>query len=138
MIRKRFPDRAKAEGIVATAEKNISAIERLEIDSITGPLITSTIYESFRMLGDALLTAEGFETEGKDHHSEMIGRLMQLKVNANRSLLVLDELRRKRNKINYDGYLPTQDEVKDVIAVKNSLWKPLLEEIKFVIKRQSF
>ena len=135
MIRRRFPDKAKAAGIVATAEKNILAIERLEIDNTAAPLIVSTIYESFRMLGDALLTAEGFETEGRDHHSEMISRLMQLKVSTNRSLLVLDDLRKKRNKINYDGYLPTGDEVNDVIAIKNSLWKPLLAEVKSIIKR---
>lgn len=135
MIRRKLPDKAKASSIVATAEKNILTIDQLEVNAVSGPLITTTIYESFRMLGDALLTAEGFETEGKDHHAEMIGRLTCLKVNASRSALVLDELRKKRNKINYEGYVPTEDEVKDAISIKNSLWKPLLTEVKLIIKR---
>lgn len=135
MIRKKLPDKAKAQSIVAAAERNMLAVERLAIDAVTGPLIATTIYESFRMLGDALLTAEGFEVEGSDHHAEMIGRLTKLNVAASRSVLVLDELRKKRNKINYDGYLLSLEEVMDILAIKAALWEPLLAEVSARIKR---
>mgnify|MGYP001582547461 CR=1 FL=1 len=135
MIRKKVPDKAKALSILNAAANNIEAIKLLEGNRKADGLAVTAIYESFRMLGDALLTAEGFETSGKDHHAEMIGRLLKLQINADRSLLVLDELRRKRNKVNYEGYAPSEDEVKDIIAVKNSLWDPVFNEVKGRIEK---
>ena len=135
MIRKRFPDKPKALSMLNAAANNVEAIKLLEGNRIAGGLVVSAIYESFRMLGDALLTYEGFETSGNDHHVEMIGRLLKLQINADRSLLVLDELRKKRNKVNYEGYAPTEDEINDIIAVKNLLWDSVFNEVKRLIEK---
>lgn len=134
MIRRKFPDKAKSASILKNAEGNMDVIESIKNNQKAGSLIVSTIYECFRMLGDALLTAEGFETTGKDHHKEMISRLLKINVKTTRPLLVLDELRRKRNDINYEGYTPTEDEIKDTLAIKDALWKPMLTEVKRLIE----
>ena len=135
MIRRRFPDKVKALSMLSAATNNIISVELLVGNDKAGGLIISAIYESFRMLGDALLTAEGFETSGKDHHADMIGRLLKLHVTSDRPLLVIDELRKKRNNINYEGYMPTPDEVKDAVSIKNSLWNSLLSEVMRLIEQ---
>ncbi|MBI2137094.1 hypothetical protein HYU12_01095 [Candidatus Woesearchaeota archaeon] len=135
MIRRKFPDKAKAMSMLNAAEGDLEVIESIKNNRKAGSLIVRTIYECFRMLGDALLTAEGFETTGIDHHKEMISRLLKINVKTTRPLLVLDELRKERNDINYEGYAPTEDEIKDAIAIKDALWKPVLTEVKRLIER---
>ena len=88
------------------------------------------IYENFRLLGGSLLTARGRQTMDHCHHTQMIDALNELNIPTSRPIHLLKELKKLRNSINYDGYLPTQQEVEFVISIKKALWEPVLTEVK--------
>ncbi len=89
--------------------------------------IIRNVYENFRMLGDAILLSKGIESED---HLAPIHELIALKIEAERPLNVIDNLRRLRHNINYYGYRPNISEVDDVISIAKTIFQPLLKEIK--------
>ena len=135
MIRNRVPDKVKARSMLTAAVTDMRFVEKLPVTSESTLSIIRGVYEDFRMLGDALLTAGGSEAEGIDHHFEMINALMKLQTKAPRPLLVLHELRKLRHKINYQGYIPTEDEAKYALSIKEALWLPVLEEVKKSVEK---
>ncbi len=135
MIRPRSPDKLKARSMINAAELDMRFIEKLPVSIESGPSLVRGIYENFRMLGDAFLTARGLEVSGIDHHREMIEALTKLNIKASRPLSLLHELRKIRHQINYEGYLPTIEEANYVVAIRESLWKPLLAEVKKQIEK---
>ncbi len=129
MIRKRFPDKIKARSMVNAAIEDMKFVDTLPRKVQASQTIIRTIYENFRALGDALMTAKGLDASG-DHHFEMIDALVKLQIKTSRPLLLLHELRKLRHNINYEGYIPNQEELSYVLAIKESLWEPLLLEVK--------
>ncbi|MBI3037285.1 hypothetical protein HYY73_06085 [Candidatus Woesearchaeota archaeon] len=130
MIKRRTPDKAKAKGMVFAAEIDMAFISGLPVTTKAAQSIIRGIYENFRILGDALLTAQGFKAEGIDHHTQMIDALVKLGIKTTRPLLLLDELKKMRHQINYNGYVPTENDVKYVIELKESFWADILCEVK--------
>lgn len=133
MIRDRIPNKPKARSMVKAAIEDMEFIDTLPKKPQAAQTIIRTIYENFRSLGDAIMTAQGFEAVGADHHFEMIDALVKLKIKTPRSLSLLHEMRKLRHKINYEGHIPTQEELLYVISVKESLWQPVLLEVKKLI-----
>lgn len=78
------------------------------------------------MLGDALLTSKGIESE--DNFTPM-QELLKVKVTTDRPINLISNLRRLRHNINYYGYIPSLDEVLDVIDIAKNTFEPLLKEI---------
>ncbi len=130
MITRRTPDKAKARGMVMAAELDMDFISRLPAETKSAQSIIRGIYENFRILGDALLTAQGFKAAGIDHHTQMIDALVKLDIKTTRPLLLLNELKKIRHQINYNGYLPTEKDLKYVIELKESFWPNVLDEVK--------
>ena len=116
--------------MVAAATRDMGVMDKITSIENAGSTIIRGVYENFRMLGDAVLTAQGGEEMGTHHHREMIAVLTKLPVKSDRSILVLQKLRKLRHKINYEGYIPEEEEVKYVISVKKALWKPVLDAVK--------
>ena len=135
MITKRWPDKAKARSMTEAAIRGINFIETLQVTEQNSPSVIREIYESFRMLGDAVLTAKGLETRGADHHTHMIDELLKLKVETAKPLNLLHELRKARHKINYEGHLPTKAELDYLLGIKKALWAPVLAEVKKLIEK---
>ena len=130
MIRKRKPDKFKAQSMLTAAEIEVNFIKTLEPSRESASTIIRGIYETFRMLGDALLLIRGKESSGLDHHTEMVEELFTLKVNTTRPVRVLLNLKSLRHKINYQGYIPGVEETKEAISIRDACFKPILEEIK--------
>ena len=80
--------------------------------------------------------AEGLITKGIEStdHILPIKELTNIKIETSRPINLLDNLRRLRHNINYYGYRPNIEEVKDVIDMAKNIFKPLfnyvLKEIK--------
>lgn len=89
--------------------------------------IIRNIYECFRMLGDAVLIAQGIESED---HVAPINELMKIKVETPRSITLVDNLRRMRHNINYYGYTPKKEESDDAISLAKSCFEPLFNAVK--------
>lgn len=130
-IRYKRPDSKNAISIVQAAKEEIDYTFTIEITEKSSSTIIRNIYESFRMLGDALLTYQGRITQD---HAECIRELSKLNIKTERPLGALDNLRILRHNINYYGYRPKIEEVKDALNLTKALFEPLY---KFVLKEVS-
>lgn len=79
------------------------------------------------MLGDALLISKGLES---NDHIAPIKELTSLHVKTQRPIYLIDNLRRLRHNINYYGYNPNLTEVKDVISLAETIFEPVLKEVR--------
>ena len=131
MIRHKRPDRKNALSIIDAAERDMKFTLSIDITEDSGSTIARNIYECFRMLGDAILVSKGIES--KDHLAP-IKEIISINVKTDRSLNLIDNLRRLRHNINYYGYTPTIYEVNDAISIANSIFKPLLVAIRSMLK----
>ncbi|MBU0758400.1 MAG: hypothetical protein KKF44_10105 [Nanoarchaeota archaeon] len=125
-MRYKKPDRKNAQIIIDAATKDMKYTLTIEPTKESGSTIIRNIYECFRMLGDALLTSKGIESE--DNFTPM-QELLKVKVTTDRPINLISNLRRLRHNINYYGYIPSLDEVLDVIDIAKNTFEPLLKEI---------
>lgn len=126
MIRTRSPDIAKARSLIQASENEMKYIDTLEPRLEASSTIIRGIYENFRRLGEAILLSQGKEGD----HEETIKALTALPAKTGRPIQVLDNLRRLRHDINYQGYQPSQADLNDVLSIKRECWKPVLDEVK--------
>ena len=121
------PDRKNALSIIEAAERDLKFALSLPISNQSSATIIRNVYESFRMLGDAILVEEGIKSE--DHIAPMKA-LLQIKVKVDRPLNLIDNLRRLRHNINYYGYKPKISEVENAISIAKALFNPLAKQIR--------
>lgn len=126
-IRYKRPDRKNAISILEAAKKDIDYTFTINISENSSTTIIRNIYECFRMLGDALLVSEGIESED---HLAPIKELTKIQVMTKRPIYLVNNLRKLRHNINYYGYRPNIDEVKDTVSLAKSCFNPLYKEIK--------
>ena len=131
-IRYKRPDKKNALSILDAANRDMAFTLTLPITEEAGPTLVRNIYESFRMLGDALLVAKGVESED---HIMPLKELLSLPVKTARPTQLIDNLRRLRHNVNYYGYKPSIDEVKEVKAIAKSLFEPVKNEVLNKLKR---
>jgi len=132
-MRIKRPDKKNAESIVAAAERDIVFTLSLPISEEAGATIVRNIYESFRMLGDALLVAKGIESHD---HVLPIKELLTMKAETKRPISLIENLRRLRHNINYYGYSPQVIEAEDAVSLAKACFKPLAAAVKKQIKSQ--
>ena len=125
-IRYKKPDKKNALSITEAAKKDMKFTLSLELTEDSGPTIVRNIYESFRMLGDAILAAKGIES--KDHITA-IKELLKVQVITTRPIYLIDNLRKLRHNVNYYGYHPKLIEVEDAVSVAKSCFEPLLTAV---------
>jgi uncharacterized protein (UPF0332 family) len=126
------PDIKRSLSLLESARVDFHFTLSLNLNKKSSNTIVRNIYESFRMLGEALLIAKGLEP--KDHIMP-INELIKLKINIPRPLNVLDNFRRLRHNINYYGYKTTIEEAQDMIDFAELSFEPLFEEIKKQIEQ---
>ena len=131
--RQKRPDKKNALSILDAAKRDMKFTLSLNQTDESSSTIVRNIYESFRMLGDALLVAKGIES--KDHIMP-IKELLTLRVSTARPINIIDNLRRLRHNINYYGYHPKLMEVEDAVSIAKSCFKPLLDAIIKEVKRR--
>ena len=131
MMRYKRPDRKNARSIAEAAEREMEFTLSLKITEEAGATIVRNIYECFRMLGDALLVAQGIKS---DDHINPVQELLKMNVATSRPIYVVDSLRRLRHNVNYYGYQPKLPEVEDALSIAKScfpaLHKAVLRKIK--------
>ena len=130
-VRYKRPDKKNALSKVEASKRDMDFTLGLEVSESSGPTIVRNIYECFRMLGDALLAAKGITSSD---HIVPIQELLKVKVNTTRPIGLIDNLRRMRHNINYNGYRPKLMEVEDTISLAKSCYEPLRKEVLRVIK----
>lgn len=125
IMRYKRPDKKNALSILNAAKKDVKYNLSLKPTEESASTIIRSIYEGFRMLGDALLVAKGVEATD---HVEPIKELLKLKVVTKRPINLIDNLRQLRHNINYYGYSPSLLELEDVRSLAETCFEPLLKE----------
>lgn len=120
------PDGKDALSIINSSKREMEFTLSLEVNEKSGATIIRNIYESFRMLGDALLVLKGIESQS---HVESIDELLKMNIKTKRPLGIVGNLRILRHNINYYGYVPKTEEVLDVISIAKDFFNPLFREI---------
>lgn len=124
------PDNKDALSMINASKREIEFTLSLDVNERSASTIVKNIYESFRMLGDALLVLKGEASQG---HIESIEELLKLNVNTKRPIGIIKNLRILRHNINYYGYAPKLEEVKDVISIAKECFNPLFNEIMKIL-----
>ncbi|HLD19196.1 MAG TPA: hypothetical protein VJB90_04255 [Candidatus Nanoarchaeia archaeon] len=132
-VRYKRPDKKNAFSIAEASQREIEFTLTLKPTEKSGTTIVRNIYECFRMLGDALLVARGIDSQD---HLLPIKELLKLNVKTARPIGLIGNLRTLRHNINYYGYSPKIEEVKEVVSIAETCFKPLLEETLRIIKKQ--
>jgi len=130
-MRHKRPDKKNALSIIDAAERDMKFTLSMEVTEESGSTIIRNIYECFRMLGDALLVLKGIKSED---HIAPIKELTKMKINTDRPINLVDNLRRLRHNINYYGYKPKLEEVIDIISLAQSIFQPLINSIRKKLK----
>lgn len=125
------PDKKNALSILEAARRDMRYTLSLPLKLEGGATIVRNVYESFRMLGDSLLVNKGVKSE---EHITQISELIKLKVNTNRPISLIDNIRILRHMINYYGYSPKIEEVKDIISFAKNCFEPLAKVVEKEIK----
>ena len=126
-MREKHSDKKNAFSIVNAAEREMRFTLKQAVTEDSAFNVIRNIYESFRMLGDALLLSQGIVSQD---HVEQVRELEKIQVKTERPIRVVDSLRRLRHNINYYGYIPTKAEAEDAVSIAHACFYPLLDEIK--------
>jgi hypothetical protein len=132
-VRVKRPDVKNAQSIAEAAIRDMAYTLSIKPNLESGSTIIRNVYECFRMLGDALLTAKGFESHD---HIAPIKELLTLKVHTTRPTQLIEQLRTLRHNINYYGYRPAQEDIDDTISLAKACFGPLSKETLRQIKRK--
>jgi hypothetical protein len=126
-MRYKKPDFKNSLSIIESAKKTMDFTLSIKVDEMSASTIVRNIYESFRMLGDALLIKKGIISED---HILPIKEISKLKIITNRPISAVENLRILRHNINYYGYNPSILEVNDSISLAKDCFYNAYEEIK--------
>lgn len=132
--RQKHPDKKNAASILGASSRQMKYTLTLEPNDYSAFNIIRNIYECFRMLGDALLVAEGIESQD---HLAPINELMKIDVETSRSTKLVNNLRKMRHNINYYGYIPKKIEADDAISLAKACFGPLLDAVKEEISKKN-
>ena len=132
MNRIKHHDKKNALSIVNAAEREMRFTLKQIVSEESAFNVIRNIYESFRMLGDALLLSKGIVSQD---HVEQVRELEKIQVKTQRPIRVVDSLRRLRHNINYYGYKANIEETKDTLSLAKSCFNPLFNEIIKIIEQ---
>ena len=125
-MRQKKPDKNKSLSLIQAAKKDLEFTLTLPVSKDSTNTIIRNIYESFRMLGEALLVAKGIES---DDHLLPIKELTSMKVKTTRPLGLIYNLRKLRHNINYQGYDSSLEEALDAKSLAETCFNQLYQLI---------
>lgn len=129
-MRIKKPDKKNAQSIIESVKSELEFTLTLPINEASASTIARNLYEIYRKLGDAMLVAEGIESSD---HIEPINRLINLDIDTKRPLALIDNFRRTRHNINYQGYQPSIEEVEDMLDFTNKCFNTIYSKTKKII-----
>ena len=132
MIIKVFPDKEKAKSIFRMAEERENKIKELDRFNFS-TIIAENYYEAIKEMITAILLIKGIKTTGEYAHKDLIEQALKEKFIDNFEYSLLDDLRNRRNKSQYEGkqieaiYLENNKDVLEKVIIK---LKKVFVEIK--------
>ena len=127
----KFSDKERAKSIIQNSIKDMKYTLSLNVSEESANTIVRNIYESFRMLGEAILLKKGIRPID---HINSVGEILKLKIETSRPLNLLENLRRLRHNINYYGYKANIYDAKESISFAKNCFNEILKKVNEVIE----
>ena len=131
MMHKIFPDKEKAKSIFRMAlerEKSVSSLDPVLFTTIA----TENYYEVIKELATAILLLSGIKATGENAHKEILDSLEKYADFHDEEILILQDLRLKRNKSMYEGKQISPSYLENN---KNALLK-IIDKLKKIIRER--
>ena len=124
------PDKEKAKSIFKMANSTLRMIRHIDYFEFSSNVVVH-YYDVIRELMSVVLLLDGYKTIGESSHKRLIE---YIKENCNefslKEISLIDELRRIRNKISYDGFFVD----KDFIEMRLTVIIGIIKKLKAIIK----
>ena len=127
----KLPDKERAKSLIQNSIKDIKYTLTLNISEESANTIVRNIYESFRMLGEAILLKKGIRPID---HINSINEILKLELKTLKSLNILENLRKLRHNINYYGYKANIYDAKESVSFAKNCFNELLKKINEIIE----
>ena len=128
----RFPDKERAKSIMQNSIKDMKYTLSLKVCEESANTIIRNIYESFRMLGEAILLKKGIRPID---HINSVDEILKLEIKTKRPLILLENLRRLRHNINYYGYKANIYDAKESIGFAKDCFNELSKRVNEIIEK---
>ena len=103
------PNLEKAKSILKMVEKTMEMVKKIDISEFSSN-ITKEYYDIIRELISVILLLDGYKTYGEGAHKRLIEYLKDnYSEFEENEINLIDELRKTRNKIAYDGFFIEKD-----------------------------
>ena len=123
LLRLRQIDRDKILSMIKTAEMNVKVAGKLPLEEENATVIFREMHESIRQLGDAKLWALGYEPL---NHEISLDVLKELDIREKAKLNNLDRFKRIRHDANYQGFVVSLSQAKEIIEFWNACCKEII------------
>jgi len=119
------PDKERAKSMMKMAETTLEMLKDINQKKFPSNVLKE-YYDVIRELISIILYSDGFKTKGDGAHKLLIEYLEKnYKQFTKYEILLLEDLRKTRNKITYDGFFITDDYLqrkkKDILALISKL-----------------
>lgn len=102
MIIKVFPDKERVKSMLKLIENRERFVSSVNINEFS-TIIAEIYYEIIKELATSLLLLDGLKTIGENSHKETIENLANHKEFSEEDIVLINDLRIKRNKSSYEG-----------------------------------
>ncbi|MGM5483243.1 MAG: hypothetical protein ACQESF_07305 [Nanobdellota archaeon] len=122
------PDKEKARSILKMVDTTIEMIGTIDVSKYSSN-ITKEYYNVLRELIGIVLLLDGYKTYGEGAHKTMIEYIENYKEFARSEIILIDELRKTRNRIAYDGFFVEREFIERKLDDISNIIKKLKEII---------
>jgi|SRR3989344_6768680 len=123
------PDKNKAKSILKMVEVREKRIQETKSDQFSS-LLVEDFYEIIKELATAVINLNGYKTLS---HKILFEKLIEDKIFSQNEIEIIEDLRRTRNKIVYDGFFVKEhyliDREKIINSISDRLKKIVREKI---------
>lgn len=124
------PSKERAKSILSTVDSTLSMVGQIDLHQFPTNL-TKEYYDVIRELIGAVLLLDGYKTVGGGSHRRLIKYLGDnYKQFDSDELILMNSLRRTRNRISYEGFKVREDYLKRKMAIIQIIIDKLKEIIK--------
>jgi len=130
VVRKQFPDRARANDLIEESKRKLKnlkrIIEKMGIDDENSNNLVEDSYDVLLGLVRARMFLNGFSASGKGAHEAEVAFARKLGLNE-REIYMLDQLRYFRNGILYYGKRFDKEYAEKVLAFLDKVYRILIK-----------
>ena len=120
ILRLKQKDLKKIKSLINSAKLTAKVAKKIPLDEESATLIFREIYESIRQLGEARWFSSGYEVQsGPGSHEISLESLKEMDIKEKLKLNTLDRFIKIRNDANYEGFIISVSQAKEIIEFWN-------------------